>query len=95
MNLRLPTRSLRIHLLPSPAFLFPLFFLPDWLRQSGRKKEQWVRNDRLLGGLETRHNPPRYLSLGDVLPQLLAEIEHFFVSFKEMEGRTFTILGST
>jgi inorganic pyrophosphatase len=56
-------------------------------------KGKTVRNDRLLGVLETPYNPPRFRSLEDIEPQLLAEIEHFFVSFNQMEGRLFTILG--
>jgi inorganic pyrophosphatase len=51
------------------------------------------RNDRLLAVLETRHNPPRFNSLGDLNEQMLAEIEHFFKSYNEMEGRTFKVIG--
>lgn len=57
--------------------------------ESGKK----ARNDRLLGVLETPYNPPRFRTLDDVEPQLLEEIEHFFVSFNQMEGRVFKVMG--
>lgn len=56
--------------------------------QSGKTS----RNDRLLGVLETRHNPPPFRSIDEVSPQLLDEIEHFFKSFNEAEGRIFRVL---
>jgi inorganic pyrophosphatase len=52
-----------------------------------------ARNDRLLAVLETPYNPPRYESLDHVAEHLLAEIEHFFISYNEAEGRVFKILG--
>jgi inorganic pyrophosphatase len=48
-----------------------------------------VRNDRLVAVVETPYNPAEYRSLGEVKPQRLDEIEHFFVSYNEMEGRQF------
>ncbi|HTU26954.1 MAG TPA: inorganic diphosphatase [Pirellulales bacterium] len=51
------------------------------------------RNDRLLAVLETPFNPPPYKSLDDLDDQLLAEIEHFFVSYNEAEGRVFKPIG--
>jgi inorganic pyrophosphatase len=48
-----------------------------------------VRNDRLVAVVETPYNPPEYHSLEDVSRQRLEEIEHFFVSYNEMEGRRF------
>jgi inorganic pyrophosphatase len=48
-----------------------------------------VRNDRLVAVLETPYNPPEYRSLDEVSRQRLAEIEHFFVSYNQMEGRHF------
>jgi len=56
----------------------------------GRKK---VRNDRLIAVIKTRYNPPPVGSLEDLEAQRLAEIEHFFVSYNEMEGRKFKSLG--
>jgi inorganic pyrophosphatase len=54
---------------------------------------QTVRNDRLIAVVETPHNPAEYQSLDDVSDQRLDEIEHFFVSYNEMEGRQFKPLG--
>jgi inorganic pyrophosphatase len=54
---------------------------------------QAFRNDRLLGVLETKHNPPEVHHYKDLSPQRLAEIEHFFLSYNLMEGRAFKSLG--
>ena len=51
------------------------------------------RNDRLLGVLETPHNPPDVRHYRELPPQKLAEIEHFFLSYNLMEGRAFRNLG--
>ena len=48
-----------------------------------------VRNDRLVAVVETPYNPAEYHSLEEVSPQRLDEIEHFFVSYNQMEGRQF------
>ncbi len=48
-----------------------------------------VRNDRLVAVIETPYNPAEYRSLDDLRGQRLDEIEHFFVSYNEMEGRQF------
>jgi inorganic pyrophosphatase len=51
------------------------------------------RNDRLLGVLETPHNPPELRHYKELSAQKLAEIEHFFLSYNLMEGREFKNLG--
>ena len=48
-----------------------------------------VRNDRLVAVIETPYNPAEYHSLNEVSRQRLDEIEHFFVSYNQMEGREF------
>ena len=48
-----------------------------------------VRNDRLVAVVETPYNPAEYRSLDEVSRQRLDEVEHFFVSYNEMEGRQF------
>jgi inorganic pyrophosphatase len=48
-----------------------------------------IRNDRLIAVIETRYNPAEYHSLDEVNEQRLAEIEHFFMAYNEMEGRRF------
>ena len=48
-----------------------------------------VRNDRLVAVVETPYNPAEFHSLEEVSRQRLDEVEHFFVSYNEMEGRKF------
>lgn len=48
-----------------------------------------VRNDRLVAVVETPYNPAEYRSLDELHPQRLDEVEHFFVSYNQMEGRQF------
>ena len=48
-----------------------------------------VRNDQLVAVLETPYNPAAYRSLDEVNSQRLDEIEHFFVSYNQVEGRQF------
>jgi inorganic pyrophosphatase len=48
-----------------------------------------VRNDRLVAVVETPYNPAEFHSLEEVSRQRLEEIEHFFVSYNQMEGRQF------
>jgi inorganic pyrophosphatase len=51
------------------------------------------RNDRLVAVIETPHNPPPFRSLEELGKQRIEEIEHFFISYNEMEGREFKSLG--
>jgi inorganic pyrophosphatase len=48
-----------------------------------------VRNDRFVAVVETPYNPAEFRSLEEVSGQRLDEIEHFFVSYNQMEGRQF------
>ena len=57
------------------------------------EKGETVRNDRLIGVVETPYNRPPYRSLQDVDEACLSEIEHFFVAYNSIEGRTFKPLG--
>ena len=52
-----------------------------------------VRNDRLVTVVETPYNPPTFHSLQELSSQCLDEIEHFFISYNQMEGRQFKPLG--
>jgi inorganic pyrophosphatase len=56
------------------------------------EKGKTVRNDRLIAVIETPHNQPPVRSLEELGEQRLAEIEHFFVAYNEMEGREFKVL---
>jgi inorganic pyrophosphatase len=51
-----------------------------------------VRNDRLIAVVETPYNPPPFQSLEELTSHALAEIEHFFVSYNQMEDRQFKVL---
>lgn len=59
------------------------------LEATQTEKRQTVRNDRLIAVIETKYNPPAVESLEELGEERLAEIEHFFVSYNEMEGRKF------
>jgi inorganic pyrophosphatase len=48
-----------------------------------------LRNDRLVGVIETPYNLPEARDMHDLGSSLLDEIEHFFVSYNESEGRQF------
>lgn len=50
------------------------------------------RNDRLVAVCQGCHEHSHIRSLKDVNERLLAEIEHFFVSYNEMENRQFRVL---
>ena len=52
-----------------------------------------IRNDRLVAVVETPYNPPMFHSLEEMSPQCLNELEHFFISYNQMEGRQFKSLG--
>ena len=57
------------------------------------EKGNTVRNDRLIGVVETPHNPPPVRALDELDDSRLREIEHFFISYNEVEGRKFKLLG--
>jgi inorganic pyrophosphatase len=53
------------------------------------EKGKTIRNDRLVAVVETPYNPPEFHTLEEVGQQQLDEVEHFFISYNEMEGRQF------
>lgn len=61
----------------------------------GRQTEdgETVDNDRLLGVFEGRYNPAEVSDISGLHDQQLKEIEHFFVSYNQLAGRTFTPAG--
>src|SRR5262245_30249788 len=52
-----------------------------------------VRNDRLIAVVETEYNPAEFTDLAQLDGQRVAEIEHFFVSYNDVEGRQFRWIG--
>ena len=51
-----------------------------------------IRNDRLVAVIQTPRNPPIVRSIHELNEMRLEEIEHFFCSYNEMEGREFRTL---
>ena len=52
-----------------------------------------VRNDRLMGAIETSVNRPAIQTLADLQPERLDEIESFFMAYNHLEGRHFKPIG--
>src|ERR1700757_3543418 len=57
------------------------------------EEKKTIRNDRLVAVVETPYNPPAFHTLQELSPQCLAELEHFFIAYNQMEGRQFQPLG--
>jgi len=55
-------------------------------------EDQTERNDRLVAVAVEAHDYRNLKSLKDLEPHLLKEIEHFFVSYNELRGKTFKLL---
>jgi inorganic pyrophosphatase len=60
-------------------------------QQSEGKKR--IRNDRLIGVLETPVNPTTIRELEELGPGEIKDIEEFFTSYNRAQGRTFQIDG--
>ena len=60
--------------------------------------EQWEkdgekeRNDRLIGVAEFENKPAELRSIKKLPKQTLKELEHFFISYNELEGKRFKVL---
>jgi len=52
-----------------------------------------IRNDRLLGVIETSVNKPIIRDLKELPKDQLGQIEHFFRSYNEAQGRRFVVTG--
>ena len=63
------------------------------LKASQTEKGRTVRNDRLIGTVETEVNPARLRSLKDLKAPVLAEIGLFFEGYNRAHGRAFRITG--
>ncbi len=51
--------------------------------------KQTIRNDRFLAIPEKSQHFQNIGSLEDIMPDLMNEIEHFFIGYNEMEGKVF------
>jgi inorganic pyrophosphatase len=54
-----------------------------------KERDKTIRNDRLIGAVETAKIRPSARSIADVPAKVLDQIEHFFVSYNRFEGREF------
>ena len=63
------------------------------IRATQTERRTTIRNDRLVGAIETPVNVAEFRELGDVSRGKLREIEHFFRSYTEAQGRQFRISG--
>jgi inorganic pyrophosphatase len=55
--------------------------------------EGTVRNDRLVAVAVEAHDYRDLKTVKDICPHLLEELEHFFVSYNEVRGKRFKLLG--
>jgi inorganic pyrophosphatase len=58
-----------------------------------QEKRRTIRNDRLVGAVETPVNKPLISELRQLSRDRLRDIEHFFRSYNEAQGRRFEITG--
>jgi inorganic pyrophosphatase len=83
-------------LMDEPAFagcLVPARLLGVITATQREKDGSVEQNDRLIAVASDSHTHEGVRTLGDLSPQLLDEIEHFFVSYNEIRGKTFTPTG--
>lgn len=77
--------------------LFPgclvLVHLVGVIRAVQKEQRKLIRNDRLLATIETPVNKPAITRLEQVHEQQLKDIEHFFRSYNQAQGREFRITG--
>lgn len=79
------------------APLFPgclvLVHLIGVIKAVQKERRKLIRNDRLLATIETPVNKPAITRLEQVDEQQLQDIEHFFRSYNQAQGREFRITG--
>jgi len=78
-------------LMDEPAFsgcLIPARLI-GVIRAEQHDKEGKMRNDRLIAIASQSHDQRDIRSLDEINPHLIEEIEHFFVSYNELEGKQF------
>jgi inorganic pyrophosphatase len=54
-----------------------------------KKRETWIRNDRLLAVATHAHTHAHVENLDDLRPRLLDEIETFFQNYNALNGKEF------
>jgi inorganic pyrophosphatase len=63
------------------------------IRAEQTERGKTIRNDRLLGVIETPVNRPVLRDVKALPKEQLREIEHFFRSYNEAQGRRFVVTG--
>jgi inorganic pyrophosphatase len=63
------------------------------IRATQTERGKSIRNDRLVASIETPVNKARYRELREVPRTTVREIEHFFRSYNEAQGRPFKVTG--
>jgi inorganic pyrophosphatase len=63
------------------------------IRAKQTERGKTIRNDRLLGVIETPVNQPVIRDVKTLPKEQLREIEHFFRSYNEAQGRRFVVTG--
>ena len=63
------------------------------IRAQQTERHQTIRNDRLIGAVETPVNKAAVRDIHELSRDLLKDIEHFFRSYNEAQGRKFAITG--
>ena len=80
-------------LMDEPAFagcLVPARLVGVITAQQRERDGTVEQNDRLIAVASDSHTHEGVRKIDDLSPQLLDEIEHFFISYNEMRGKTFT-----
>jgi inorganic pyrophosphatase len=79
--------------LPLFAGCLVLAHLIGIIRVQQTERGKTIRNDRLLGVIETPVNKPVIRDVKALPKEQLREIEHFFRSYNEAQGRRFVVTG--
>jgi inorganic pyrophosphatase len=83
-------------LMDEPAFtgcLVPARLIGVIEAEQTERDGETTRNDRLIAVAADSHNHREVCSLSQISDNLVNEIEHFFVSYNEIKGKTFKPLG--
>jgi inorganic pyrophosphatase len=83
-------------LMDEPAFpgcLVPARLIAVIEAEQTERDGERTRNDRLIAVAADSHTHRKVRTLSDLSPDLLEEIEHFFVSYNQIKGKEFKPLG--
>ena len=61
--------------------------------KEAKAKPAWIRNDRFIAAATHAHDHQEMITLDDLRPHLLDELEAFFVDYAGLEGKTLEVLG--